>query len=98
MTTISNITSQPPLTASPSAGAVSQAEGSFSDFLKSTLDQVNQAQNASDAATQNLNTGGPTSMHEVMIAAEEADLSVRMLVQIRNQALQAYNTIMGMQV
>jgi flagellar hook-basal body complex protein FliE len=37
-------------------------------------------------------------MHEVMIAVEEADISMRMLVQLRNKALQAYDDIMRMQI
>jgi len=33
-----------------------------------------------------------------MIAVEEADVSLRMLVQMRNKALQAYDEIMRMQI
>lgn len=99
MTTISSITSQAPLALSlPDLNPVSQTEKSFSDFLSSTLDQVNNAQNAGDTAIAKLSTGEAKNMHEVMIAVEKADISLRMLVQMRNKALQAYDDIMKMQI
>jgi flagellar hook-basal body complex protein FliE len=99
MTTIPGISNPPPLTLSqPDVSPVSQAEKNFSDYLTSTLDQVTQAQNAGDTAIKKLNTGEAKNMHEVMIAVEEADLSLRMLVQFRNKALQAYDDIMKMQI
>ena len=101
MTTIPGISNPLPLTLSkPDAdpGPVSQAEKSFSDYLASTLDQVTEAQNARDMAVKKLNTGEAKNMHEVMLAVEEADLSLRMLVQFRNKALQAYDDILKMQI
>jgi flagellar hook-basal body complex protein FliE len=99
MTTIPGISSQAPLALSqPDLSASSQAEKSFSDILSSTLDQVTKAQNAGDTAIEKLNTGEAKNMHEVMIAVEEADISLRMLVQFRNKALQAYDDIMKMQI
>jgi flagellar hook-basal body complex protein FliE len=99
MTTIPNITGQAPLPSTlPDVSPVSQTEKSFSDFLSSTLDQVNKAQNAGDTAITKLNTGEAKNLHEVMIAVEKADISLRMLVQMRNKALQAYDEIMRMQI
>ena len=99
MTTLPAISNQPSLTASqPGLSPVSQAEKNFSDYLTSTLDQVTAAQNTGDTAVKKLNTGEAKNMHEVMIAVEEADLSLRMLVQFRNKALQAYDDIMKMQI
>jgi flagellar hook-basal body complex protein FliE len=99
MTPISGITSQQPLALAPSdLSSVSQTEKSFSDYLGSILDQVNKAQITGDTAIAKLNTGEAKNMHEVMIAVEEADISMRMLVQMRNKALQAYDDIMRMQI
>jgi flagellar hook-basal body complex protein FliE len=99
MNSIPGVSNQPPLTLSrPDLSPASPAEKSFSDFLSSTLDQVTKAQNTGDTAIEKLHTGGATNMHEVMIAVEEADLSLRMLVQFRNKALQAYDDIMKMQI
>jgi flagellar hook-basal body complex protein FliE len=78
--------------------SVSTAKNSFADVIKSTIEQVNQAQNNGEQAIEQLNTGKAESMHEVMIAVEEADISLKMLVQMRNKALQAYEEVMRMQI
>lgn len=77
---------------------VSTAANGFADIIQSTISQVNQAQNNGEAAIQQLNTGKAESLHEVMIAVEEADISLKMLVQMRNKALQAYEEVMRMQI
>ncbi len=77
---------------------VSQAKSGFGDILSSTLKSVNNAQIAGDTAIQKLQTGEAKHLHEVMIAVEEADVSLRMLVQMRNKALTAYEEIMRMQI
>ena len=78
--------------------AVSTAKSGFADIMKSTISQVNQAQNTGDQAIEKLNTGKAESLHEVMLAVEEASISLKMLVQMRNKALTAYDEIMRMQL
>ena len=80
------------------SGAVGQASTDFGDMLKTMLDQVNETQAKGEQATQNLQSGDARHLHEVMIAVEEADVSLRMLVQMRNKALTAYEEIMRMQI
>lgn len=77
---------------------VSSARSGFGDIMKSTIEQVNQSQNSGEEAIQQLNTGQAESLHGVMIAVEEAEISLKMLVQMRNKALQAYEEIMRMQI
>lgn len=77
---------------------VSISKEGFGDILKSTVDQVNNAQLSGDEAIEKLQTGEAKHLHEVMIAVEEADVSLRMLVQLRNKALTAYEEIMRLQV
>jgi flagellar hook-basal body complex protein FliE len=99
MNAINNATSILPqtvkLTDNSSPG---QATSSFSDTLKTMLDQVNDMQLKGDQATRNLQSGDAQHLHEVMIAVEEADISLRMFVQMRNKALTAYEEIMRMQI
>ena len=83
----------------PSDGlSVSQTEQKFSDFITSTINQVNESQTEGDLAIQKLNSGEAQNLHDVMISVEQADISLRMLVQIRNKAIQAYEEIMRMQI
>lgn len=80
------------------AGAVSTARNQFETYIQNSFEQVNQALLNGDNAIEQLHTGEAASLHEVMIAVEEAELSLRMFVQIKNKAMQAYEEIMRMQV
>ncbi len=82
----------------PDSSQVSQASDAFGNLLKNTIDQVNEAQIQGEQAIQDLQTGNAENLHEVMIAVEQADISLRMLVQLRNKAQQAYEEIMRLQI
>jgi flagellar hook-basal body complex protein FliE len=99
MTTIdgpSSITLMPPQTRDTSA--ISKNAAGFGDMLTSMMGKVNEAQITGDEAVTKLQSGEAKHLHEVMIAVEEADVSLRMLVQMRNKALTAYEEIMRMQI
>ena len=70
----------------------------FADVLASSLDEVNKLQQKADAAATALATGDTMSLHDTMIAMEQADLSFRMMMQVRNKIVDAYQEIMRMQV
>jgi flagellar hook-basal body complex protein FliE len=67
-------------------------------MLTDAVNQTNEAQLAADKAAVALQTGKAENLHEVMLSMEEADISMRLLVQMRNKALDAYQEIMRMQV
>ncbi len=99
MSTVINpnsITLQPVRT--PDTSPVSKSTAGFGEILNSMVDKVNDAQLNGDQATEQLQRGEAKHLHEVMIAVEEADVSLRMLVQMRNKALTAYEEIMRMQI
>ncbi len=70
----------------------------FGEFLKDSVAEVNKAQGAADHAAQQIAAGETKNLHDAMIKLEEADISLRMLVQVRNKAVEAYHEIMRMQV
>lgn len=78
----------------------SVAEGgkSFADTLKDAVGQVNTLQKESDSQMQALATGKTSNIPEVMMAAEKADIAVRMMVQVRNKIIDAYQEVMKMNV
>ncbi|MGE0631716.1 MAG: flagellar hook-basal body complex protein FliE [Pseudobdellovibrionaceae bacterium] len=79
--------------------AVGAADGkSFSDTLKDAVGQVNELQKTSDKAMQALATGKTDNIPEVMMAAEKADIAVKLMVQVRNKIIEAYQDVMKMQV
>lgn len=72
--------------------------GSFSDVLEQSLDQVNQLQLNADSAMKEFVAGRTKNIHETMLAIEQADVSLKMMMQVRNKIIEAYREIMKMQV
>ena len=56
------------------------------------------AQKNADALAMQVATGQPVELHEAIIAMEQADLSLRMAMQVRNKLVEAYQEVMRMQV
>lgn len=82
----------------PDTSSVTRAKEGFGDILLKTIEDVNRQQIQGDVATDKLQTGEAKHLHEVMIAMEQADISLRMLVQMRNKVQQAYEEIMRLQL
>ena len=99
MSTVYSVNQTTPLPLrQPDTSPVSQAKSNFGEMLSDTIKQVNQSQMDGDKAIEKLQTGEAKNLHEVMLAVEQADISLRMLVQMRNKAQQAYEEIMRMQI
>jgi flagellar hook-basal body complex protein FliE len=71
---------------------------SFADMLKDAVKETNHLQKVADQKMQDLATGRTDNIPEVMIAAEKADIGLRLMVQVRNKVIDAYQEIMKMQV
>lgn len=70
---------------------------SFQDMLSQALHQVaGYESKAQSLVTQSI-SGGDVTQAEATIALREADLALRMMQQVRNKILEAYNEIKGMQ-
>jgi flagellar hook-basal body complex protein FliE len=59
---------------------------------------VNNKQTDANSLVTDVLKGGPTPVHQAMIATEEASLSFEFLAEVRNKVLDAYNQVMQMQV
>lgn len=71
---------------------------SFADSLKKAVNTVDALQKDADVKMQELATGKSQNIHETMIAAEKADIALKLMVQVRNKIIDAYQEIMKMQV
>lgn len=71
---------------------------SFAATLNDAIQSVNKLQHDSNIASQNLATGRTDNIAEVMIASEKADIALRLMVQVRNKIIDAYQEVMKMQV
>ena len=71
--------------------------GSFASMVGASfgggLNAVNDMRIQADKMQEDLAMGGPTSIHDAMIAAEKAELSMQMAVQVRNRILNAYTEL-----
>ena len=70
----------------------------FADFLKQSLDEVNKLQNEADKAIEELSAGEVKDVHGTMIALKKADISLQLMMQVRNKIIDAYQEIMRMQI
>ena len=80
----------------PVGGTPQSESGDFLGMLKRHIQEVDQLQQEADAASSGLALG-KVGIQEAMISVQKADVSFRMLVQIRNKALEAYREVMRMQ-
>ena len=88
-----------PLSPGTSSRPVGSSDSeSFGQVLKQSINEVNQLQNQANQAIEGLAAGQNTDIHSTMIAMEKADVAFRLLMQIRNKVIGAYETIMRMQV
>jgi flagellar hook-basal body complex protein FliE len=71
---------------------------SFADFLNNAITEVNKLQLESESLNEAFAMGKTDNIHQVMIAAEKADIALQFTVQVRNKILEAYQEIMRMPV
>ncbi len=82
----------------PEPAPIQQMGNKFGEMLKTSMAEVNQAQISADHAAEQIAAGETKDLHGAMIKLEEADISLRLMVQVRNKAVEAYQEIMRMQV
>lgn len=71
---------------------------SFTDMLKDSVDKVNDIQLEADRAAKELAAGRNKNIHETMLILEKADMSFKLMMQVRNKIIDAYREVMRMQV
>ena len=63
-----------------------------------SLQEVEAFQNQAANSTERFLSGESEDLHTVAIAAQKAELSFEMFLQVRNKVVQAYQEVMRMQV
>lgn len=71
---------------------------SFADTLKAAVGKVNELSQEADVQMQKLATGETKNIADVMITAEKATVGLKLMMQVRNKIIDAYQEIMKMQV
>ncbi len=72
--------------------------GGFAAVLRDAINETNELQKQADIKTQDLATGKTTNIPEVMMSVEKADIALRLMTQVRNKIIDAYQEVMKMQV
>jgi len=72
--------------------------GSFIDMLNKFIESVNSDLKSSKEAEQQLIKGDVSNLEELMYRIEKSDISLRLLIELRNKALESYHVFMRMQV
>jgi len=72
-------------------------KGDFLETLKSFYNHVDKQIKEADQKVAEFAVGKKQDLHEIMIASEKAGISFKLLLQIRNKFLEAYQEIMRMQ-
>ena len=76
----------------------SPPEKSFGEYLTQAIKEVDNLQTDRANLVEDMVSGRVTEVHDVMIAAEEAQLAFELLLEVRNKLLESYQEIMRMQV
>ncbi len=76
-----------------STSLAGKSDASFKNLLLEGIDQVNTMQHQADQAVQQLLTGEDVDPASVLTSIQKADMSFRMMLQIRNKLVQAYQEL-----
>jgi flagellar hook-basal body complex protein FliE len=74
------------------------ASGGFESALGRFVSEVNSKQVEAKEAVAGLLNGQQVSLHQAVIAMEEASVSFQLMVEVRNKLLESYQELMRMQV
>ncbi|MGV3522704.1 MAG: flagellar hook-basal body complex protein FliE [Candidatus Sericytochromatia bacterium] len=89
---------RPELTLSETPRVQSPVGSGFGEMLKEGIQDLNRVQTQAQELGNRLAAGEDVELHDVMLAAQEADVALRMATQLRTQALEAYREILRMPI
>lgn len=75
-----------------------KAQLPFQSLFQDAVNNVKETDQAAQDEVYKLATGQTDDLHNIIIASQKATMSVQLLVQLRNKALDAYNEVMRMSV
>ena len=83
-------------------GALQQAAGggggNFSAQLEQAISSVDDAQHIADSKLQGVASGENADLHGLMISMEQADISLRTMVTVRDKVVDAYERLINMAI
>ncbi|MCA9296631.1 MAG: flagellar hook-basal body complex protein FliE [Phycisphaerales bacterium] len=71
---------------------------SFKDLLKQQIEEVNALQQDARAAVEDLGSGKREDLEGVILATQRAETAFRLLLQVRNKVMDAYEEVKQIRV
>nr|WP_236782477.1 flagellar hook-basal body complex protein FliE [Allobacillus saliphilus] len=78
--------------------STAEAKDQFAQQLKNAINHVNDLQTKSDVKTNQLIRGEDVDLHDVMITAQKAGVTLQAATEIQNKVIEAYREVMRMQI
>ena len=87
-----------PIAPNSSTNGPQSAGETFASIVGDALKDINSSQANADNAVKGLLSGNGEDIHQVVLAMEQARLSMFMLVEMRNKVVEAYQEISRMPI
>jgi len=79
--------------------STAKVEGSsFGDVLKKSIGEVNDIQKEGEKAMEDMATGQVKDLHQAALAIDKAEMSMKLMLEVRNKAINAYKEILRTQI
>jgi flagellar hook-basal body complex protein FliE len=101
MNPVNNLSTYGPLMlrgANPAGQSEATGTATFKDFLVESIKEVNSMQQAADRAVEQLAAGENVNPAEVLTAVQKADIAFKLMMQMRNKMVQAYQEVQNIRV
>jgi len=93
---INGVQNLPNVTGTSNAQNV-KTDSDFSKILSDAIKSVNDEQKSVEQLSDDFAQGKVSNIHELVVEAEKASISLRLTVEVRNKIVDAYREIMRMQ-
>lgn len=79
--------------------AIAQTRNStpFGSLFQDAIGQMNGLESQARSAVTGLMTGSGVDVHQAVIATQKAEMAFELALSVRSKAMQAYQSVMGMQ-
>ncbi len=87
-----------PLTLNTNTNVDTKKDSTFSNMLNDAVSEVNKEQLQGYKAMEEIASGKVTNLQHAVQQIEEAELSMKLGLEVKNKALNAYKEVMRMQI
>ena len=81
----------------PSTRVIGGTPAPFADLLTEAIGNVDQLEDQARITVDRMMAGSGVDVHQAMIATQKASMAFELALAVRNKAVQAYQSVIGMQ-